>query len=876
MLTPIRLSDYRPSAYYISHVDLHIMLWDDHTIVESSLKVMRSPQAASDEPLILNGEDLELLDIQINGQAVPANFNLTHLSLSTLSLTNLPDQFELRTTVKIHPELNKSLSGLYKSRHNFCTQCEAEGFRRITYFLDRPDVMSRFTTTISADKQKYPYLLSNGNCVSTGDYADGRHWVRFEDPSLKPCYLFALVAGDFDLLEDTFVTQSKRQIALQLYLEKGFADQGQFALDALKKAMRWDEETYGREYDLDVYMIVAVSDFNMGAMENKGLNIFNTRYILAKPETATDQDYVAIEGVIGHEYFHNWTGNRITCRDWFQLTLKEGLTVFRDECFTEDMTSRGVARLDNVRVLLSAQFPEDAGPNAHPIRPETYSQINNFYTHTVYRKGAEVIRMIRTLISASAFRKGMDLYFERHDGQAVTTEEFVKAMEDASGVDLTQFRRWYNQAGTPELQLTEHYDAEQGVLRLEIAQHTPMTADHSPKEPFHIPFAIALLDAKSGTYLSAALKGEHRETDDGYILMLKDAKQSFEFSGLSAKPVLSLLRDFSAPVKLYYDCSLTDRKIIFTHDTDAYCRFAAGQAWMVNEIRRVLAQLASQQTPSVDAELVTAYREILTQSDPQLIARLLVLPSMGVLIQEIKTPDLELLYQAKYFIETELARALLTEWEKIYFKRPSGAYQFNQADVGARALAELALFYLVRAGHPRVFTYLTEQYHTSTNMTDTLAALQAINDQHDPLRDALLANFYETWQAQPLVVNKWLALQASSARDDTFARVKSLLNHPAFHRDNPNNVYALLGGFGNNLLRFHEESGAAYYFMVDQIKLIDVQNPQVAARLMQPLLRFGDFDSARAARMQAAIAELAKVETLSSDLRELVEKALNK
>src|SRR3989338_3988184 len=675
------LKDYTPPDFLIDSVHCHFEIEENDIIVKSLLRVRRNAASKNQKAdLVLDGEALILQQVALNGKILPAEKMC--VTNKTLTILNVSDTFSLETTVQIFPKKNTTLMGLYQSRNNLCTQCEAEGFRRITYFLDRPDVMSRFTVTISADKDRFPFLLSNGNLVEERLMENNRHWVHWEDPSLKPCYLFALVAGDFDVIRDQFETMHERHVDLYLYLEKGFLDQGDYAMIALKKAMKWDEEKFGREYDLDRFMIVAVSDFNMGAMENKGLNIFNTKYILAKPETATDADYINIERVIAHEYFHNWTGDRVTCRDWFQLTLKEGLTVCRDQLFTEDTTSKGVARIDVVNTLRNHQFPEDAGPMAHPISPDSYVKIDNFYTSTIYEKGAEVIRMVRTMLSPALFRKGMDLYFSRYDGQAVTTDDFIAVMQEASGKDLSQFLLWYNQAGTPILRVKTHYDANKKIFDVIIKQSCPPTPGQENKLPMHMPFAIGLVGADC-VDLDLQLQGENEITKGTKILELKKPEETFTFINMKEDPTPSLLRHFSAPVELQYNYTNEQLALLLQCDSDALCRWEAGQRLFVNMIEIVAKDIAAKKTPTVNLLLLDSFEKLLSKpmQDKNLLARLLVFSSLKYLLTRIQKIDLDIIYQAKVFLENALAKKLETLWFSVLKENQlSGHYKFDIND----------------------------------------------------------------------------------------------------------------------------------------------------------------------------------------------------
>ncbi|MCB1827418.1 MAG: aminopeptidase N, partial [Coxiellaceae bacterium] len=682
----IYLKDYEVPDFEVEKVFLHFDLHENETQVKSVLHLHRNPKSKYQKaPLVLNGQAMVLRSVSIDGQALSdADYVVDD---ATLTISEVPDNFILETEVTIKPQENKSLSGLYKSRNNFCTQCEAQGFRRITYFFDRPDVMTQFTTTITADKDQYPYLLSNGNLIEEKE-VDGRRWVRWEDPSLKPCYLFALVAGDFDLLTDTFKTMSGRDVDLKLYLEKGFADQGAYALEALKRSMRWDEETWGREYDLDIYMIVAVSDFNMGAMENKGLNIFNTKYVLAKPATATDQDYVNIEVVIGHEYFHNWSGNRVTCRDWFQITLKEGLTVFRDQSFSQDMTSPAVARIPEVNVMRNQQFAEDASPMSHPIRTDSYIEINNFYTLTVYRKGAEVIRMVQTLITPPEFRKGLDLYFERHDGQAVTTEDFIQAMEDASGKDLTQFKRWYSQAGTPVLDVDGSYDEKKKTFTLTVKQFTLPTPGQKKKRPLHMPLSIGLIGSACSD-MSTRLKGEKKAVEGTRVLEITKPKHKFVFVDVENKPVPSLLRNFSAPVKCFYPYNNDELAWLLQCDSDAFARWDAGQKLAANVILAAAEQYQKNESMVMSDLLPNVFKKLLErlEGDLNLLSKLLVLPSENYLLSQMADPNVEAVYMAREFVKLQVGERLHDLLKKTYDHcHDASAYQYNVDAMGRRAL----------------------------------------------------------------------------------------------------------------------------------------------------------------------------------------------
>ncbi len=869
------LKDYQPADFMIDSLHLHVDLHEQDTNVKSVLKMKRNPKSSNQKtPLKLNGEAMTLKMVSLDGRKLDdSEFTVDD---AYLTINNVPDEFTLETEVIIQPKDNTQLSGLFQSRGNFCTQCESEGFRRITYYLDRPDVMTRFTTTITADKTQYPVLLSNGNLIETRALDNNRHWVHWEDPTKKPSYLFALVAGDFDLLQDQFKTMSGRTIDLHLYLEKGYKDQGDFALQALKKAMRWDEQTFGREYDLDLYMIVAVSDFNMGAMENKGLNIFNTSCILAKPETATDADYVTIESVIGHEYFHNWSGNRVTLRDWFQLTQKEGLTVFRDQLFTEDMLQSAVSRIDVSQVIRDRQFAEDAGPLAHSIRPKSYIEINNFYTMTVYRKGAEVIGMVRTLLSPAVFRKGMDLYFSRYDGQAVTTEDFIAVMEEVSKKDLTQFKRWYDQAGTPELKIRGEYDATQKTYTLHVEQMTLPTPGQQHKEPVHLPLTMGLIGPKCND-MPLQLQGEEQAEARSLVLEITKPKQSFTFVNVASKPVPSLLRHFSAPVKLDYDYSNEELAWLWQCDSDSLCRWDAGQQLMTRVILESVSKHQSVNQIKSYELLTNTFASMLTKEkdDLNLLARLLALPAESYLLQQMQEVDIAAFVVAFQSIFKQLAISLETNLLKCYQtlnqKKP---YQFDTEAMGQRSLKNLCLNYLLRTGKDDYYQLAYQQFKDCDNMTDCFGALRAFNDHDVALRKQALSEFYEQWQKEALVVNKWFMLQALSRIPGTLGVVQKLMQHQAFNIHNPNNVHALIIGFSNNVVGFHGDSGAGYRFIADQVLKIDPENAIVAARVLQPLTRWQRLGKVNGPLMHNELLRIKKQTGLSNDVYEIVEKSV--
>ncbi len=869
----IHLKDYRPPEFLIDRVDLRFDLDPDTTRVTALLELRRNPASVrGDGDLRLDGEQLELEHVAIDGRALPPAEYRTEPE--ALVLHRVPDRFRLETRVRIHPVLNTALEGLYQSGDLLCTQCEAEGFRRITYFLDRPDVMARFVTTLVADEQAFPVLLANGNPVASEDLGNGRHLARWEDPFPKPCYLFALVAGDLHRVEDRFTTASGREVALRLYVEPENHDKCDHAMRSLKKAMAWDEERYGREYDLDVYLIVAVSHFNMGAMENKGLNVFNAKYVLARPDTATDQDFLGIEGVIAHEYFHNWTGNRVTCRDWFQLSLKEGLTVFRDQEFSADMGAREVKRIADVRLLRARQFPEDAGPLAHPVRPASYIEINNFYTATVYEKGAELVRMQANLLGPEAFRHATDLYFERHDGQAVTIEDFVRCMEDASGRDLTQFMRWYAQPGTPELHVRDDWDPATGTYSLTIRQHTPPTPSQPRLGPLHIPVAIGLLDA-TGADLRVQLAGEaDAPAARTRLLELRGAEETFRFVGLDARPVPSLLRGFSAPVSVRFAYSDEDLMFLMAHDGDGFSRWDAAQALA----RRLLLRLVSEPSAAVPDGFIMAFRRALTdtEADPALRAEVLTLPSESYLGDQMEIVDVEGIHRAREGLKRRIGEALRGELLDLYRElQDSGPYSPTPEAIARRALKNLALGYLVQTGDDAGQRLCQAQFEARQNMTDVITALGLLVDTGGAPCEAALEDFYQRWAGDALVLDKWFTVQAMSKRPDTLRRVEDLLSHPAFSLTNPNRLRSLVGAFcTGNPARFHAGDGAGYRFLVDRVLELDPLNPQIASRLLQAMARWRRYDAGRQDLMRGQLERILLTEELSKDVYEVVSKTL--
>lgn len=870
------LKDYQVPTYFIDEIELRFDLHQESTTVTSHMRIRHnrlSPNKARE--LKLNGEALTLESIKLDGK--PLATSQYEVNDQFLIIHEVPDNVELEIVNKIYPQKNTALSGLYRSANTYCTQCEAEGFRRITYFIDQPDILTRYTTTITADAALYPVLLSNGNLIDQGKLEGGRHWAKWEDPFKKPSYLFALVAGQFDMIEDTFMTQSNREIVLRIYVEKGYADQAHHAMYSVKEAMRWDEKAYGREYDLDIYMIVAIGDFNMGAMENKGLNIFNTKYVLAKPETATDEDYIHILSVVGHEYFHNWSGNRVTCRDWFQLSLKEGLTIFRDQSFTEDVLSRAVMRIHDVNALREVQFPEDAGPLAHQVRPDSYIEINNFYTSTIYNKGAEVLRMLQTILGPSLFRKGMDLYFARHDGQAATIEDYIKTMEDVSGIDLKQFRLWYTQAGTPLVTVSEDYDPKQKIYTLTMSQTCPPTPGQPEKLPMHIPIKMGLL-TKQGEALPLHIDNGPVETEK--VLHLTQASQTFQFKEVKEHPIPSLLRNFSAPVKLHFPYADTDLQFLFKHDKDPFNRWEAGQNYAVRVLLKLIADYQRDVPLQAPRELASMYEYILQHetSDYYLLAEMLYLPSEKYVGEQMEEVDVDAIHAVREFAITEIAKQVEALWLATYHQHHvTGAYHFSMEDVGKRQLKNRCLSYLMLLPKHAGLGMVQFEASLTSNMTDTQSALAALSNLDSPLRDKSLDQFYATWKQDALVVDKWLALQAATKLPIALKEVKKLMRHPAFDIKNPNKVYALIGTFGHrNSVNFHAKDGEGYAFLREAVQQLDRLNPQVSARMVKPLTTWGRYDKERQALMREQLDVLLQDKKISKDLYELVSKSLEK
>ncbi|MFT5789443.1 MAG: aminopeptidase N [Shewanella sp.] len=845
------LQDYQTPHFQISHLDLDISLAGDKTAIVATSKVNRVGDHS--EALILDGEDINLKSVKINGVEAHYSENQGQLIIETEQ-----HNFDLEIISILDPESNTSLEGLYMSDGAYCTQCEAEGFRRITYFLDRPDVLAIYTVRIQANKALFPFLLSNGNLVESGDLKDGLHYVKWHDPFPKPAYLFALVAGDFDLLEDEYITRSDRAVKLQVFVDKGNLHKAHHAIASLKKSMQWDETRFNLEYDLDIYMIVAVDFFNMGAMENKGLNVFNTKYVLADKASATDDDYHGIESVVGHEYFHNWTGNRVTCRDWFQLSLKEGLTVFRDQEFSSDIGSRAVNRIHAIKVMKNQQFAEDSGPMAHPIRPESVIEMNNFYTVTVYNKGAEVIRMIHTLLGEDRFQSGMALYFKRHDGQAVTCDDFVAAMEDASKVDLSQFRLWYSQAGTPQVTVTESFDESNSTYSLTLTQTTPDTPGQSNKLPLHIPFDIELIDAEGKSLVNR-------------VLDFKEQSQQFVFDNLNAKPVVSLLQDFSAPVKLNFEYSIEQLLQLMRFASSEVAKWEASVSLFSQAVWQCVNNLQNGKAMHIDSRLVDGFKGVLLSENlnEALMAEILTLTSAGSLIEQTDSVDLDNLALARQFAVLEIAQGCEDE----LLAKVRQLQSLDSAD--ARALKNVCLSLLLKVDNAHR-ELAKQQFDSSDNMTDTLGALTALNSESSTERSQLMSRFETRWIETPLAMDKWFSLHATYTSNDCIDQLEQLLQHDGFSMSNPNRVRSLIGIFAAvNTLEFHRKDAKGYEFLTKAIIKLNKVNPQVAARIITPLIQFKKFDLERQTLMRKSLQDILAIDELSKDLYEKVTKALS-
>ena len=863
----IHRKDYRVSEFLVDSVDLVFELGPAETVVKAKMQLRRNPDApAGGGPLRLHGDELALRSVRLDGIRLDAS--QFEADSQSLTIADVPERFELETEVLIHPAQNTKLMGLYTSSGTFCTQCEAEGFRRITYYLDRPDVMARFTTRIEADRSSYPILLSNGNRVARGDLPNGRHWVQWEDPFRKPSYLFALVAGDLACHEGTFTTSSGREVALEIWVEPANADKCGHALASLKAAMKWDEDRYGLEYDLDIYMIVAVDDFNMGAMENKGLNIFNSKYVLAKPSTATDDDYEGIEGVVAHEYFHNWTGNRVTCRDWFQLTLKEGLTVFRDQEFSADMTSREVQRIKDVTRLRTAQFAEDAGPLAHPIRPESYIEMNNFYTSTVYEKGAEVVRLYQTLLGRDGFRKGLRHYLETHDARAVTCDDFREAMAEANDADFTQLERWYSQAGTPIVHANGVWHESAGAYTLTLSQSQRAMPKETEPRPLTIPICVGLLGA-NGKDIPGTVR----------TLELNEPEQTFTFENLPERPILSIGRGFSAPIKLEMKRSQEELAFLMAHDSDPFNRWEAGQDLAKRVLLGLVERVLEKRPLELDEGLVSAFRKVL--SDPSLDGSIkaltLALPSEELLSQELSLVDPDAVHRARRFVVRELALALREEWMGTYEQHARGTDAIDKAQIDRRRIKNRALRYLVALEEPDTIALAVEQFGAATGMTEYEAAFASLADLDSAETDRAIGQFYERWRGEPLVLDKWFRIQAMSGSPLAFDRVVALSKHPDFNLANPNRARSLLYCFAaGNPVAFHRADGRAYRFIADQVVELDAINPQVASRIVSSFNQWKRYEPGRSGLMKAELERIARWPGISKDVSEIVERALER
>ena len=865
--------NYKPYPWEVENVKLRFDIGSDFTLVSSELLLSRNPDADPDHDIELDGQQMELISVLMNNRELrPGEYSCNS---EKLRIHDAPDACSLKIKVRIKPQENTTLSGLYPSGDFLLTQCEAEGFRKITYFPDRPDVMTQFDVTITADRKRYPVLLSNGNAVDSGEMDDGRHWIRWLDPFSKPSYLFALVAGDLGHVEDRFITKSGREVVLRVYVEHENIDRCGHAMQSLINSMKWDEERFRLEYDLDIYNIVATNDFNMGAMENKSLNVFNSKYVLARPDTATDFDYQAIEGVIGHEYFHNWTGNRVTCRDWFQLTLKEGLTVFRDQEFSADMQSRAVKRIRDVRDLRSRQFPEDAGPMSHPIRPDKYMEVNNFYTMTVYQKGAAIIRMYHTLLGEEGFQKGMKLYFERHDGQAVTCDDFLAAMADANNTDLQVLGRWYGQSGTPEVTVACEYDAETSSFQLNLSQRTPPTHDQEEKIPLLIPFSVGLL-SPSGEEYSLQLQGEKSASTGSRLLLLEKDRQSFTFINIPEQPVPSLLRDFSAPVKLNYAYSVEELSVLMAHDTDAFVRWEAAQLMAQSEILANQQRHARGRDLQLSQGLIDAYQSLLEdrETDPALLAEALILPGEDYLAEQMEAVDIEGIHAARCHVKRCLAESLRPRFTERYHELNDGKpYSKSSGSMARRSLKNVCLSYLQETAGGAQFA--ESQLDSSDNMTDTLAALRGLVWSGAEAAAPALKAFEQCWKADALVMDKWFTIQAMKPGPDTVVTVRRLLDHEAFSIGNPNKVRSLIGAFAMaNPTAFHAADGSGYRLHSGQILALDALNPQVAARMASAFNSWHRQEAVRRALMKSELEKIASADRLSPDVSEIVNSSL--
>lgn len=879
----IFLKDYKQPDYFFETVDLNFQLGEDKTFVFSKIVVYPRVEGCS-SPLVLDGVDLKLISLKVNGKELKEDG--FHLDSRHLTLSSPPSgKFTLEIVTEIYPQKNTSLEGLYRTSGNFCTQCEAEGFRKITFYQDRPDIMAKYTCRIEGDKSLYPVLLSNGNLIEQGELVGGKHFAIWEDPFVKPCYLFALVAGQLESRDDTFITRSGREVLLRIWTPAQDVPKTGHAMYSLKAAMKWDEDIFGLEYDLDLFNIVAVPDFNMGAMENKSLNIFNSKLVLASPETATDADYDAILGVIGHEYFHNWTGNRVTCRDWFQLSLKEGLTVFRDQEFSSDMGSRTVKRIADVSRLRISQFPQDAGPMAHPVRPHSYIKMDNFYTVTVYEKGAEVVRMYKTLLGASGFRKGMDLYFKRHDGQAVTCEDFFAAMRDANGADFCNFLLWYSQAGTPRLNVVSSYNAEAKTYSLKFSQEVPPTPGQSVKDPMFIPVALGLLgsDGKdipfSSIYHDGKLEDISSTDQPGHTVVLRVTKkeEEFVFNDILERPVPSILRGYSAPVRMDSDLTDADLYFLLANDSDEFNRWEAGQVLARKLMLNLVSDFQQNKQLILNPQFLNGIKSILCDStlDKEFIAKAITLPGQGEIMDMMEVADPDAVHAVRTFIRKQLASELKEEFiNTVKNNKSSEQYQFDHPNSARRALKNTALAYLGSLEDAEITELALHEYQTATNLTEQFAALVSLDQKPGEVREEVLADFYNKWQHDYLVVNKWFALQAMSDIPGNVENVHKLLNHPAFDLRNPNKVYSLIGGFCGSPVNFHAKDGSGYKFLGELVVKLDNINPQVASRMVSAFSRWKRYDETRQNHAKAQLEMILAANGLSENVFEIASKSL--
>lgn len=869
------LQDYVASAFVIDSINLDVDLYEDHAIVIATLAIHHDPSnVAAESSLKLHGEKLTLKAIKLDGKLLAAT--AYEVKTDCLIIYKVPQIFKLEIITYIEPQNNTELVGLYKTKTMFCTQCEAEGFRRITYYLDRPDIMAKFTTTIRANKQQYPVLLSNGNLIAKAELANGRHLATWEDPFNKPSYLFALVAGSLIAAVDHFVTQSGRLVTIWIYVEQENIAKVYHALQAVKKAMLWDEQNYGREYDLDTYMIVAINDFNMGAMENKGLNIFNAKYILASPQTATDVDYSNIDAVVAHEYLHNWSGNRITCRDWFQLSLKEGFTVFREQQFSQDIAESAVARITQVKTLLQRQFVEDSGALAHPVRPLAYEEINNFYTATVYEKGAEIIRMLWVLLGPQLFRQATDLYFKRYDGKAITIEDFINVIQEISGHDLAQFMLWYQQAGTPQVIVEQQYDAVTKKYSLRLRQYCPPTPQQATKQAMHIPLAIELFD-QNGQAMAVTLPAAITTKGNNKVISLQREQEQFDFMDIASKPILSIGRNFSAPIQLTVDYTLAELAILVEHDSDPFNRWDAFRRLKQQIIIELITLAQAKQQLTVNPLLMTTYKTVIlaVNMDLALKAELLLLPSSIEMVKYLPNADPDIIYLVKNYLKTTLATKLQEDFYALYLQCvTSEPYSYTAKAVAKRQLKNVCLDYLVYSVEQAMINLGVEQFTNADNMTDVMGVLAAITQVECLERGSLLERFYQRWKHEPLVMDKWLWLQAIAELPNTVTKVSALLQHESFTLHTPNKVYALLGGFANNVFAFHHKTGAGYKLLAEVVLQVDAINPQVAARIVSPFAQWHHYDVARQKLMQQQLLTIINQVGISKNLTELVEKCL--